>query len=186
MARPLFLIPIVSLLFSCLNIYPAAAQAVPLAGATAVAPAVGLDAIAAYAGTWQTEVQYQDTAYSKKSEDKHQLHNECWRSAGYYACDQFVDGASKALLIFMYDPAKGYTSYPIPAEGTATVHSGRLVIDGKVWTFPWEVENAGKTTYFHVVNTWTSPDSIEFRQEYSEDGKQWKTMAQGHESRVKG
>jgi len=152
--------------------------------AWADAPAVtGLDAIAAYAGRWQTDIQYLDTPYSKKSETKYQLRNECWRSAGYYACDQFVDGDSKALLIFMYDPAKGYTSYPIQAGG-GDVHPGRLIIEGKVWTFPWQMTQDGKTTYFHVVNTWDSPDSIQFRQEYSADGEQWLPIAQGHETRV--
>lgn len=191
MVRRLFLIPSVAILFLCLNVYPAMAQAASVAAATTAAPATalptaGLDAVAAYAGIWQADVQYQDTPYSKKYDAKYQLHNECWRSAGYYACDQFVDGASKALLVFMYDPLKGYTSYPIPVEGSPDVHPGRLMIDGKVWTFPWEVKKAGKTTYFHVINTWTSEDSIEFRQEYSEDGKRWQPMAQGHEVRVKG
>ena len=191
MVRRLFLIPIMSILFSCLSICQAVAHAASSVAFTAASaatamPAAGLDVVAAYAGIWQADIQYQDTPYSKKYDAKYQLRNDCWRSAGYYACDQFVDGASKALLVFMYDPIKGYTSYPIPVEGAGTVHPGRLMIDGKVWTFPWEVKKAGKTTYVHVINTWTSEDSIEFRQEYSEDGKRWQPMAQGHEVRVKG
>lgn len=165
------------------------AQAESPALASAAPPAVAssqLDVIAAYAGIWQADIQYQDTPYSKKYEAKYHLRNDCWRSAGFFACDQIVDGVSKALVVFMYDPAKGYSSYPIPAEGAGAVHPGPVVIQGKVWTFPWQVRKAGKTTYFHVINTWISQDDIEFRQEYSEDGEQWRTMAEGHEMRVKG
>lgn len=181
MARRSFLVSTSLILYSCLGFSLAQAQS-----PAAVAPASALDVFAAYAGTWQSDIQYQDTPYSKQSEAKYQLRNDCWRSAGFYACDQFVDGASKALLVFMYDARKGYSSYPIPAEGAESVHPGPINIEGKVWTFPWELKKDGKTTYFHVVNTWTSQDSIEFRQEYSEDGKQWRTMAEGHEVRVKG
>lgn len=190
MARRLFLIGMFSILATGPGISvaevqsPATATAAPFVTASA-APS-GLDVVAAYAGIWQADIQYQDTPFSKKYEAKYQLRNACWRSAGFYACNQFVDGASKALVVFTYDPLKGYSSYPIPAEGSETVHPGRLSIEGKVWTFPWQVKKAGKITYFHVINTWTSEDSIEFRQEYSEDGKQWRVMAEGHEVRVKG
>lgn len=181
MVRSLLLLCMMSILFASPGI--TLAQTQPAATATRLS---GLDAIAGYAGIWQSDIQYQDTPYSKKYEAKYQLRNDCWRSAGYYACDQFVDGASKALLVFMYDPLKGYSSYPIPAEGSAEVRPGRVIIEGKVWTFPWQLTKAGKTTYFHVINTWTSQDSIEFRQEYSTDGKTWLPMAVGHEVRVKG
>lgn len=185
MARRLFLIPILSFCLA-MSVAQAAAPAAASAAPPAAASGTGLDVIAAYAGTWQTDIRYQDTPYSKKYEAKYQLHNDCWRSAGYYACDQVVDGKSQALVVFTYDPAKGYATYPIPAGGSSTIHAGRLMIDGKAWTFPWQTSKGGKTTYFHVINTWTSPDGIDFRQEYSEDGKQWQTMAEGHETRVKG
>src|SRR5882724_9073817 len=108
MRRSLFLLS----LCLCLGISLASADT-PAAATAAKPAAAGLEALAAYAGRWQTDIQYLDTPYSKKSEAQYQLRNACWRSAGYYACDQFVDGESKALLVFMYDSAKGYTSYPI-------------------------------------------------------------------------
>lgn len=146
--------------------------------------AAGLDALSAYAGVWQTEIHYLDTPYSQRRDTTYELRNDCWRSAGFYACDQFVGGESKALVIYTYDPGHGYSSYPIPV-GTTEVHVGHLDIQGKVWTFPWKTIKDGKTTYFHVTNTWDSPDSIGFRQEYSADGQQWTLMAQGHETRIK-
>lgn len=144
-----------------------------------------LAALSAYAGTWKTETRHLDTPFSKAGSESATLRNDCWRSAGFYACNQFVDGESKALLVFLYDPAVGrYTSYPIPTGG-GEVHPGSLIIEGQVWTFPWDYTEGGKTTHFRVVNVWSSPDSIEFRQEYSSDAVHWTLMADGHETRVK-
>ena len=30
------------------------------------------------------------------------------------------------------------------------------MIEGNTWTFPWSNTEAGKTTYFRVVNVWSS------------------------------
>lgn len=145
----------------------------------------GLDKVMAYAGTWKTEIRHLETPFSKASRESSILKNDCWRSGGFLACDQIVDGDSKALLVFMYD-AKGdiYASYPITA-GSSDVRPGTLIIKGDAWTFPWDYTQDGKTTHFRVVNTWNSPDSIEFRQEYSADGQHWTLMADGHETRVR-
>ncbi|MFI4920658.1 MAG: hypothetical protein ACHQAZ_03330 [Gammaproteobacteria bacterium] len=172
------------ILFPCLALgltSAAIAAGEPVSSSAGVA---GLDALSAYAGSWRTEIHYLDTPYSQKRDTSYELRNDCWRSAGFYACDQFVGGESKALLIYTYDPAHGYSSYPIPV-GAGEVHAGHLEIQGKVWTFPWKTVKDGKTTYFHVTNTWDSPDSIQFRQEYSPDGQQWLLMAEGHETRIK-
>lgn len=159
---------------------PAAASA---AGSVSSAKPAGLDVLKAYAGRWKTEIHYLDTPYSKATDSSYELRNDCWRSGGYYACDQFVGGASKALLVFTYDE-QGYHSYPITPGVGDTVHAGQLIVNGSVWTFPWQLVKDGKTTYFRVQNTWTTQDHIEFRQEYSADGKQWTLMAGGHETRV--
>lgn len=156
-----------------------------LSTAASAADPQGLDKLAAYAGSWNTEMRHLDTPFSKAGSEHATLRNDCWRSAGFYACDQFVNGESKAFLVFLYDPAADrYTSYPI-FPGAGEVHPGVLIIKGQVWTFPWDNTQDGKTTHFRAVNTWTSPDSIEFRQEYSSDGVNWTVMEEGHETRVK-
>jgi hypothetical protein len=53
-----------------------------------------------------------------------------------------------------------------------------------VWTFPWQSDEDGKTTYFHVVNVFMGPDKIEFRQEFSTDNVHWTVMARGAETRT--
>jgi hypothetical protein len=123
----------------------------------------GIETIAAYAGTWTTDIDHVTTPYSKVGHEHTQLRNDCWRSGGYFACNQYVDGVSKALLVFTYDAAsKSYTSYPIPPDGSAA-GQGKLEIKGNVWTFPWQTKYGDTTTWFRVVNVWVKPDRIEFR-----------------------
>ena len=159
----------------------------PICAFAAVHPAPqGVEKLAAYAGTWKTVIHHLDTPYSKAGTESHILKNDCWRSSGFLACNQIVDGDSKALIVFLYDAASGkYSSYPIPAGVTPDVSPGSLVIDGAIWIFPWNITHDGKTTHFRVRNFWSSKDSIEYHQEYSLDGSHWISMAEGHETRIK-
>ncbi len=146
--------------------------------------AAGVGTVTAYAGTWHTHIVYYATAESKaRTEDAH-LRNDCWQSAGYFACDQFVDGTSKALVVFTYDSASNvYHTYAIPSDGTPA-SSGQLLISGSRWTFPWQVSDNGKTTYGRVINIFHGADTIEYRQEFSDDGAHWTVTAAGTEHRV--
>jgi len=63
------------------------------------APA-GLEKLKVLAGTWKSDGQAYDTEFSKASKDSSTLHNDCWQSGEFYACDQIVDGVSRALIIF--------------------------------------------------------------------------------------
>lgn len=145
--------------------------------------ATGIDAIRVYEGTWNVNLQYLETPYSKASTQKNTLRNDCWKSGGYFACNQYVDGQSKVLLVFTYDAEKNeYTSYQIPASGAAP-GSGKLLIDGNRWTFPWQTGQGTNSTWFRVVNIFDGPDKIEFRQEYSTDQVHWTQMGQGSETR---
>ncbi len=148
--------------------------------------ATGVDVIRAFAGDWQITIDHLDTARSKAGSEKTALHNDCWKSGAYLACNQYVNGDSKVLLVFTYDPQKNiYTSYQIPQDGSDS-GSGKVVIEGNTWTFPWEMKEGDKTTWFRVVNVWTSPDTIEYRQEFSADNAHWTVMARGSEHRVSG
>jgi len=155
-------------------------------GASGAAPrqASGIDSIWAYAGTWKVETEHFDTANSKAGHEKSMLRNDCWRSGGYLACNQYVDGDSKALLVFTYDAKRNvYTSSPILLDGSAA-GSGTLLIEGNTWTFPWQVGEGAKITYFRVVNVWASPARIEFRQEFSTDNTHWTITAKGLETKI--
>ena len=162
--------------------WPSVVLAVLVAAAVpAFAQASGIDAIQAYAGTWKTAMEHFNTPYSKASRESSTLLNDCWKSGEFYACHQIVNGESKALIVYTYDEkSKTYSTYPILQGGGAAGH-GKLVIEKNVWTYPWENTENGKTTYFRVVNTFTAPNKIEFRQEYSADNQNWTQMATGSE-----
>ena len=146
-------------------------------------PATGIGAIHAYAGTWKIEIYHLDTPYSKAGHDSSTLHNDCWESGPYLACRQIVDGDSKVLLVFTCNGDHDCTSYQIPPHG-ADPGAGKLTLDGKTWTFPWQITESGKTTWFRVVNVWSSPTTIEYRQEYSTNQTHWTPTATGHETKI--
>ena len=145
----------------------------------------GLDKIAVYAGTWKTETEHFPTPFSKAGKESTTLRNNCWRSSDFYACHQIVNGKSAALVVFTYDAKDDiYHSYAIPANGGKAGPGGKLLIKGNVWTFPWEFTDKDKTTWFHVINVFSTPDTIEYRQEFSTDMIHWTVMAKGHEVKI--
>ena len=144
----------------------------------------GIEKIAAYAGSWSIHIEHLATPYSKAGDEHTQLRNDCWKSGGFFACHQYVDGVSKAFIVFTFDAASGhYTTHSIPADGRAA-GSGRLEIQRNVWTFPWESKEGEKTIYFRVVNVFTAPDTIAYRQEFSTDKVTWTLMGHGLEKRA--
>lgn len=141
-----------------------------------------LDAIWRYAGSWQINIETLDSPYGKASKQASNLHNDCWRSGAYVACRQIVDGDPKILIVFTCGkPDHTCTSYQVPSNG-GSASSGTVHLEGDTWTFPWQTsDKSGKTTYFRVVNVWSSPTTIEYRQEYSTDQAHWTKTASGHE-----
>ena len=171
------------------------ARALPLAGALTLplstfaagpppAAADDVGVFARYAGTWKVELHHVETPYSKASNETMTVKNDCWRSEIFYVCDQIIDGAPKALIVFFYNAEdKRYGSFPITARSDA-VHPGDVQVDGKTITFPWVINDNGKTIHMRIVNTFTSSDTIDFTNEYSEDGKNWVSMATGVEHKM--
>jgi len=126
-------------------------------------------------------MQYFATAHSKARKEFRTIENVCWHSSSYYVCDQKVDGLSQVLIVYTYDEKDDtYTTYPIPAHGSLP-RTGKLTIKGNVWTFSWEDEKAGKTMHYRTTNTFTSPRTIEYRLEFSDDNEHWTAMAKGVE-----
>jgi hypothetical protein len=154
------------------------------AGKTA-APALGVTTFARYAGTWTMELHRLETPYSKPSNETMTLKNDCWHSEIFYVCDQIIDGTPKALIVFFYNAEeKRFGTFPITA-GSDNLHPGDVLVDGNTIIFPWQINDNGKGIYMRIVNTFASADQIDVRQEYSEDGKNWKPIATGVEHRQK-
>ena len=149
------------------------------------ASTAGIDAISAYAGTWKSQIESLDTPHSKADHEETSLRNDCWKSGGYFACNQYVNGESKVLIVFTCDSAgHACTSYQVPPDGSEP-GSGKLLIDGNTWIFPWQQTEHGKTTYYRVVNVFKSPTQIEYRREFSPDKTNWTIMARGNEVKLK-
>ena len=152
--------------------------------AASLANGAEVETFARYAGTWKMQMNYVESAHSKARAESMTVANDCWHSDFFYVCNQIIDGKSRALIVFFYDPvAKRYGSYPI-AVGADTVHPATVVVDEKSITFPYDMQDNGKTVHMRIVNTFTTPDTLDFKQEYSEDGQKWVTIATGVEHRV--
>jgi hypothetical protein len=146
----------------------------------------GIDKVVGYKGTWKIEIEHFNTRLSKAAKESTTLRNDCWRSAGFFVCDQFVNGESKDLMVFTYDPKDDtYNSHTVPVAGSQG-GGGKFTIKGNVWTFPWQVKQDGKTIYFQVLNTFTTHSTIEYLQEFSEDNVHWTVTAKGIEHKVEG
>jgi hypothetical protein len=149
------------------------------------APAEGLDKVTVLAGTWKTDGQRFDTDFSKAGHDTSTLRNHCWRSGEFYACDQFVNGASKVLIVFSFNASDGtYNSYAIPAGGKPAF-SGKLKIDGETWTYENPQTADSKPPYFRTINVFEDSSTIHFTVQYAHDNQHWITMNQGIETRQK-
>jgi len=149
--------------------------------AASAIPHATVDAFLAYTGTWRIEIDTVKTPYSKAGRKQTTLQNDCWKSGQYVACRQIVDGESKILIVFTCTRPDNYcTSYQIPADG-GNPSSSTMLVEGNTWTFPWQTTEGGKTTYFRIVNVWSSSSSIDYRQEFSTDQANWTLSASGHE-----
>jgi len=145
----------------------------------------GLDVISAYQGSWSVRIVHHTTKYSRARTDANTVRNECWRSIDYYACHQFVDGKSAALVVYTYDAkARTYATHVI-VGGTAPASGGILQISGNTWTYPWQdKDESGKTLHARIVNTFRDSNTIAFRQEVSLDDRTWIRTADGEEHRL--
>lgn len=143
-----------------------------------------LDIIAAYQGGWRAVIERRDTEFSHAGRDERRIDNDCRRAGAFYLCSQSVNGAQTALLAYRWDDHRqAYDSYSIATGGGAPGH-GTLVIDGDEWRYPWDQPVAGTVIHFRVVNRFVGRDRIEYRREFSRDGRTWTTMEQGVETKI--
>jgi hypothetical protein len=154
-------------------------------GASAASAAEGLDKMAVLTGTWKTDSQQFDTDFSKAGRDTSTLRNDCWRSGEFYACDQYVNGKSKALIVFSFSASDGtYNTYAIRSGG-APASSGKLKIDGDTWTYQNPQDADSQSPYFRTVNVFEDDSKIHFSVEFTRDNQHWVTMNEGVETRQK-
>lgn len=132
-----------------------------------------------YSGTWRITKKGQ-TAGAKPDE----LVNQCALIGKYFSCQQSVNGAVSALLLFVPGKTSGqfYTQSVLP-DGRAAGR-GELSVEGDKWTFLSNWNQGGKTIFYRTVNVFSGKTQIHFEQQESTDNKDWKTTGAGEEVRV--
>ncbi len=132
-----------------------------------------------YNGTWQV---------TRKGEAKPDtVVNQCLKTGHFFTCDQSVNGAPSALLVFIprVDKPGLYYTQNIRPEGRATSR-GDLEIKGDVWTFLSNWDQGGHSTFYKTVNTFAGKTHIKYEQFESTNDKDWTMTNSGEESRVAG
>lgn len=140
--------------------------------------------LSAFLGTWKSHGQLFDTPFSK-SKEVDSTTNCFWSKSGdYMICDQTNSMPAHQLTIYSAGKGGDFVAYTIGDPGVPP-HMTKLTLNGNTWTYSSDFENNGKKTYFRTTNSFTSPEIYTFEAQYSEDGKHWKTMAQGSSRREK-
>jgi hypothetical protein len=133
----------------------------------------------AYNGSWQVTKK---GAPSGSKPDN--LVNNCALVGSYFACQQSVNGALSALLVFVPAKTPGqYFTQSIMPDGRAGGR-GDLTIEGDKWTYLSTWNQGTKTTKFRTTNVFTGKTRIHFEQQDSSDGRDWKTTGAGDEVRT--
>ena len=129
-----------------------------------------------YNGTWQI------TKSGAAKPDV--LLNQCALVGKYFACQQSVNGAVSALLVFVPSgtPGQFHTQSVMPDGRGAGL--GMLKVEGDKWTFLSNWNQGGSTTYYKTTNVFTGKTRIHFEQQESSDNKDWKTTGSGDEVRT--
>ncbi len=132
-----------------------------------------------YNGTWQVTRNGQGAAAKREV-----LLNQCALVGKYFTCQQSVNGAVSALLVFVPASASGeYYTQSVMPDGRGGGR-GNLKIEGDRWTFLSNWNQGGKTTFYKTINVFAGKARIHFEQQESTDDKEWKTTGSGDEIRT--
>lgn len=149
----------------------------------------GLDALGAYLGVWEGKGAAKDTAYSKAGNSSATTNCNWSPNHGYLVCDQTVhtpEGTTQNdLSIYTYnEKSQSYAFFGL-SRNQDRARTPKLVIEGNRWTYSGGFDDGAKHIQFRTVNNFTSPTTVTYRAEYSDDGVHWTTMSEGTSTRVK-
>ena len=145
------------------------------AAATATAASDAYAPLKYYAGTW--------AVVSSKGKTPTVV-NSCARTGLFYVCEQSLDGAPKALVVFLPREATEdggtYRTQTLGADGAEPGHWYLLKIKDADWTYTPEGAEPRERTTNHFIDA----DHIHFEVQ-KKVGEEWKTTLSGDETRVK-
>jgi hypothetical protein len=148
----------------------------PLSGTHHLDPDV--EALAAIVGVWQSDTVGGVSALS----------NCAWTPEhGGVVCEQVITGptgARHALNLYTFDAAeKRYVFYGLPRPGEPMTPVP-LGIEGHIWTYSGKGPEAGGPMN-RTINDFSTPGVYSWRQETSQDGKEWAVGRRGQSKRVR-
>jgi hypothetical protein len=94
-------------------------------------------------------------------------------------------GTRNDLSIYTYNEKEHSFDFFGISRDDAEARTTKLTIQGNVWTYWDEADEAGKHIQFRTTNTFQSPATVVWRSEYSEDGAHWILMGEGTDTRRK-
>ena len=124
-----------------------------------------------YAGTWSVVSSRGKTS---------SVTNSCARTGLFFVCEQSLDGASKALVVFLPQGGGRYRTQTLGADGAEPGHWFSLRIKDADWLYTPEGAEPKERTTNHFIDA----DHIHFEVQ-KKDGEGWKTTLSGDETRVK-
>lgn len=156
-----------------------------LSAAADAPPTTGLDRLAqVLPGTWKTEGQTFDVPNITKAGPQHfTTVRDCWRDADAYKCVYVVNGTLQLYDIISWHAVDGtYLLTRITKDGRQPEF--HISVKDDVWTFAQDIQRQdGHIVHYRIVRTITSPGTVNYVNELSEDGKEWTPMARGTETR---
>jgi hypothetical protein len=147
-----------------------------------------LNSLGLYVGVWKAETVSKDTAYSKAGKRTSETTCNWGPNHGFLICDQIVHNANgdhNDLSIYTYNEKDHTFAFYGLSRDNPPVRAPKFTVEGKRWTYSSEFDDGGKHIRQRTINEFTSPDSVTYRGEYSEDGTNWIVMFEGSNKRVK-
>ena len=148
--------------------------------------AAPLDALDRFAGTWQSQGTFVDTAYSSAGSASGTTTCAWSGDHMFMICQQVATLNGKRdddVAIYSYDDSSNaYRFYNVHAT---QVTSSVITVNGNTVVYPFTFVDKGKSVTIRTLNIWDNPKFYTWRTVYSTDGgTTWTLMANGTSRRV--
>ena len=147
-----------------------------------------LEKPARFLGLWKTEGTFKDTPYSKAHTSKSEMTCDWTPNHGFLLCDQIIhtpDRSKDDLSIYTYNQQSNAFSFFGLSPDDTEARTTKLTTEDNLWTYSDEGTEGGKHIRFRTTNKFTTPTTMNWRSEYSEDGVHWILMGDGTDTRVR-
>jgi hypothetical protein len=147
-----------------------------------------LGKLKAFLGHWKTEGEFKDTPYSKAHPSKSEMSCDWTPNHAFLLCDQTIHtptGDKNDLSLYTYNEQSHVFRFFGVSQNDAEARTTKLTIEDNRWTYLDEGHDKGKHVRFRTTNKFTSPTTMSWRSEYSEDGVHWTLMGEGTDTRVR-